>query len=93
MSNFDFDKVKKVMDFTGWTWAMKDGFKTPNLYEIIHFAERELWNVLEKSYPDKQDLRTVCGGFRTEIEWYDDECYLSLSFVLTNWSEWSEKLN
>ena len=94
LSNFDFDRVKKVMDFLKWEWASQDGeFKIPNTYELIKFAKKELWNILERSYKTKENLQTTCGGFRVEIEWYNNECYLSLSFILTEWSEWSEKLN
>lgn len=88
MSNFDFDRVKKVMDFLKWEWASQDGeFKIPSTYELIEFAKRELWNVLERSYETKIDMQTMCGGFKVKVEWYDDECYLTLSFVLTQWSE------
>lgn len=94
LSNFKFDVVKKTMDFLEWKWVFRDGeSKVPSIYEIIKFAEKEIWYILEKSYQHKEDMYISCGGFVINVKWYKDKCCIKLSFVLTGWSEWSEKLN
>lgn len=90
MKNFDFNKVYQVMQCLNWSWATSKGStEVPNVYTIIKFAEGELWHIVNEYYNTKETWTTSCGGFETNICWNDDktECYLSLKFVVTDWSE------
>ena len=75
------------MEYLNWTWVTSEGIQVPSVYEIIKFAEEQLWNLIHKCYNTRQELTIRCGGFETNICWKDDECYLSLKFVVEDWSE------
>lgn len=91
MKNFDFTKVKKVMDFLNWEWIINGERKVPSIYEIIKFAEKEIWHAINKTFESKERLTTRCGGFRVDIEWVHDECGINIAFELTHWFERTER--
>ena len=76
LNNFDFNKVKKIMDVLNWKWASsKNGF--PDMDEIRKLATR----LLIDACVEKQNIST--GGFRAV---YDDngdgDPYVGLEFIV-----------
>lgn len=93
MDNFDFHKVRKVMKFLNWRWALTES-GVPEVYELKEEARRLLNECLYSMIQHGEDNWNIStGGFRvratnykdTEIE--DDEFHigLSLSFELEDW--------
>ncbi len=83
---FDFEKVKKVMDFLNWEWARCDG--VPEIYELRKFARQMLNDVVADIIKSTENTYCLeCGGFRAEANVYDDDekIYLRLSFNLESW--------
>lgn len=91
--NFDFEKVKAVMDKLDWKWSgmkrfdPKDHFKektgsyVPTLDEIKQFAVNLLWDLAncDADY-------ICCGGFRAEKNFTDpDDPWMRLAFEVTDW--------
>ena len=87
---FNFEKVKKVMDFLNWEWVGSDG--VPEIYELRKHS-RKLMNraVTECIKSKQQDYFTECGGFRVECNKYEDDpkVYIRLSFNLESWENWN----
>ena len=76
LNNFDFNKVKKIMDVLNWKWASsKNGF--PDMDEIRKLATR----LLIDACVEKTNIST--GGFRAV---YDDngdgDPYVGLEFIV-----------
>ena len=76
LNNFDFNKVKKIMDVLNWKWASsKNGF--PDMDEIRKLATR----LLIDACVEKQNIST--GGFKAV---YDDngdgDPYVGLEFIV-----------
>ena len=82
MQEFDFGKVAAVMHLLQWKWAHNDPkeMKIPTIQEIKKEAKRLLLRAI--------DLKgTVsCGGFKAGF--YDSkfEPFLTLEFVVEEWS-------
>ncbi len=84
---FDFEKVKKVMDYLNWEWAGCDG--VPEIYELRKRA-RELLRIVVVGVQKKESegqYFTATGGFYAQANVYpnDPKIYLRLSFNLTDW--------
>jgi hypothetical protein len=76
LDNFDFQKVKKVMDALDWVWVSCDG--VPDIYDLRKESRRLLKEVIKtKSY------QIGTGGF--VASYYYGE--LSLEFVVCKWYE------
>lgn len=91
LENFDFDKVKKVMDFLDWTWAtLPEPNSVPTHYQLINSARKKLEEVYDKSMEKKDDSYYYSGGLKAFAE-YNKEIgkvdYLQLDFILTTWDE------
>lgn len=69
LNNFDFNKVKRVMEFLDWKWH---NVGIPNEYQLICEARR----LLEQAYEWKTIIS--CGGFEAD---YNDGLP-SLKFVV-----------
>lgn len=82
---FDFEKVKKVMDFLNWEWFSSNG--VPEIYELRKHARRLMNIAVAECIKTNQKYFTECGGFRVECDKYEDDpkVYIRLSFVLTSW--------
>lgn len=88
LSNFDFEKVHKVMTFLDWTWRYD---RVPDVLELRHTAERLLKEACAKClrhYTTTRDVPYIImnGGLR--IEAYPNKKKtkikeLRLDFVLT----------
>jgi hypothetical protein len=89
LDEFDFEKVKKVMDFLDWKWhAAEDG--VPRIAELRKSARSLLkqcaFKVLLSSEIDAES-NIFTGGFRAQAYKYDDNVNFRLSFVLTEWDD------
>ena len=82
IDNFDFKKVKKVMEFMNLTWVGEP--KSPSISKMKKEASRLLSEVYD-SEPDCSSIAT--GGFKASR--YEDS--LELEFIITDWT--SEILN
>lgn len=83
LDEFDFDKVKKVMDCLEWKY-----YNSPeevSIGELRRMARRLLENVYNEDASDQ--TYTASGGFYAERQMCpgDDTKYLSLKFVVTEW--------
>mgnify|MGYP000046428745 CR=1 FL=1 len=85
LDEFDFDKVKKVMDFLEWKyWESPDD--EINVGELRRMARY----LLQEAY-DFDDSTYECissGGFEVtrRMRPDDDKKYLTLKFVVAEWS-------
>lgn len=60
INNFDFDKVKKVMDYLNWDWRGQ----IPTINEIIGEAQRLLYDAVQALDTNNSDEAHVgTGGF------------------------------
>ena len=85
LDEFDFDKVKRVMDYLGWYYS-SSADKQVSIGELRKMAR----NLLERVYDEDpcSERITACGGFEVTRYMYpeDTEKYLTLKFVVTEWS-------
>jgi hypothetical protein len=85
LDEFDFDKVKKVMDFLEWTYHDSVD-KEVSIGELRRMA-RYLLEIAYTADPSPEFM-TGSGGF--EVTRYmhpgDTTKYISLKFVVTEWS-------
>ena len=88
LENFNFEKVRKTMEFLNWTYY--DSEEIPTTYKLIKSAEKRLKEVYEGATQNKEDYYSNSGGFKAFAE-YNKETgivdFLQLEFVLTEWSE------
>lgn len=85
--NFDFEKVKRVMDAVDWKWSdlnEADGSKAtrvPTVDDIKAYAADLMWRCAN------DDIDCIaCGGFRVEKDFtIDDDPWIHLSFVVEEW--------
>lgn len=90
LDNFNFEKVKKVMDFLNWEWFGSNG--VPEIYELRQHARKLMNTAVTECLKSKEtDYFTECGGFRVECNKYKDDpkIYLRLSFNLESWENWN----
>lgn len=85
ISEFDFEKVHKVMTLLDWTWV--DSGKLPPTIERMKMTVRELFDQIYSSVNrDKRDHSVIAtGGFQityTECKSYN---MYELEFVVENW--------
>nr|QMP83156.1 MAG: hypothetical protein [Caudoviricetes sp.] len=89
LDNFNFEKVKKVMDFLNWEWVGSNG--VPEIYELRQHARKLMNTAVTECIKSKQeDYFTECGGFRVECNKYEDDpkMYIRLSFNIESWDNW-----
>jgi hypothetical protein len=83
LDEFDFSKVKKVMDFLEWTyWDSAD--REISIGELRRMARHLLGIVYNED--TSLESYTASGGFHAERRMYpgDTHKYLSLKFVITD---------
>ena len=86
LENFDFDKVKKTMNFLGWTWAKLQD--VPTTYQIMKSARERLEGAYNNAMKNKKDSCLSSGGLRAFAEYNKKSKvvdFLQLDFVLTSW--------
>ena len=85
LENFDFDKVRNVMNFLNWTWADNE---VPSTYKLINSAKRRLEEAYEISMRENRNCSISSGGLKSSALWDEGQVFcLELDFVLTSWSE------
>lgn len=86
LDEFDFDKVKKVMDCLKWVY-----FDSPDNEVSIGELRRMARRLLEVAYnaDPSPEYTTGSGGFEVTRYMYPGDAtkYLTLSFVVANWSK------
>lgn len=82
LDQFDFEKVKKVMDALNWTWAMGTKAHVPDTPELRKKAREMLWGLVRSR---RQSRRIKAGGLVVEK---DDDGTLELRFEVTAWNTW-----
>ena len=89
LDEFDFEKVKKVMDLLDWTWCDADD-GVPRIGELRKKARQLLkecaFKVLLSSEIDT-DYCIATGGFRASAYKYDDNVYFRLAYELASWDD------
>lgn len=91
ISQFDFDRVAKVMKFLNWKWAIHDGIlEVPDKYDIVEAATNLLYEVFDELLIcSEEDFSIGTGGLVAKAYKYKDEdddsdqIGLTLMFVLT----------
>lgn len=85
LDNFDFEKVKKVMDALEWVYHDSPD-NTVSIAELRKMARGLLKEVYNSSNSDHRF--TACGGFEVERWMYPGETtkYLYLKFVVSEWN-------
>ena len=86
---FDFEKVKTVMDFLNWQWALYNG--VPEIWDLRKHARNQLKTVAKEVLKEERGtFFTSCGGFNASARVYEDcpKIYLELEFVITDWSNY-----
>ena len=75
LDQFDFQKVKEVMDALNWTWGIGTESHVPDIPELRKQAREMLWDVIRS-----KGRMTKTGGFVAEKE---DDDTLELRFEVT----------
>ena len=85
LENFDFEKVRKVMDFLNWTWADNE---VPSTYKLINSAKKRLEEAYTLSERENRNCSISSGGLKASTIWDEGQVvFLELEFVLTSWDE------
>lgn len=90
LENFDFDKVRKVMEFLEWKWwsgEVGSSPEVPGMWRIFKAVEEHLNDVYDTCLATKKNYKLSTGGFSYEAFYYPKDeggIYLSLSFVVTS---------
>jgi len=80
LDQFDFQKVKKVMDALNWKWSMGTESHVPDIPEIRKKSREMLWVLLHS-----KDRMIKTGGLVVEK---DDDDTLELRFEAEAWNTW-----
>ncbi len=75
LEEFDFHKVKRVMDFLEWQWQ----FKTPTVSDIINNARRLCFSAYSDSIKESQFC--LCGSGGLEASYTPEIKSLELKFI------------
>ncbi len=91
LDNFDFDKVRRVMEFLNWTWAtLPEPDTVPSTYQLIKSAKKRLEQAYEYAMDNKRDGYSHSGGFKAFAEYNETTSevdYFELEFIVSSWSE------
>ena len=80
LDQFDFQKVKEVMDALNWTWALGTKAHVPDIPELRKKARKLLWDLVRSN-----SVMIKAGGFVVEKDY---EGTLELRFEITAWNTW-----
>jgi len=84
IEEFDFEKVKKVMELLEWTWH---DVGIPSIGKLVKTAEKLLNDCFDKCLDNKADYFVGTGGFMVRAFYDKKEIYrLDLTFEITDWS-------
>jgi hypothetical protein len=92
LDNFDFEKVKKVVDVLEWQWFDAE-LGIPSVPELRKCARRLLIVVGEKvtkSAEISTEATIATGGFCAKAYKYDDteKIYFKLAFEVSTWDNY-----
>lgn len=90
LSEFDFDKVHKVMKMLDWKWAFEEEMRVPTIYELIKHTEKNSLRALNAVINGKNE-NISCGGFEVVAYYEDGELGLAVKFVLTDYDDYISK--
>lgn len=76
LNEFDFNKVKQVMDYLEWTWYDTDG--VPNIKEMKNSCWRLFEHVLSRYLNSKSKCIISSGGFKITLF----KEYILLEFIV-----------
>ena len=90
IDEFDFERVKKVMDFLEWEWCDAE-IAIPHIGELRKKARLLLSEVSVKVLKNKEieaesNIRT--GGFQATAYKWENEVRMRLAFILTDWDNY-----
>ena len=94
LENFDFDKVKKTMQFLDWKWIdLEGGFQVPSTAKLVLAAKKYLelaYDGLCKADYKDTEYFVACGGFVARARRYHDafnapDILLTMNFNLASW--------
>lgn len=87
LDNFDFEKVKKVVDAIGWEYYESTG-DSCSIATLRKMARKVLTSVVGAREEEK--CYVACGGFEAERYMYlgDEKKYVSLKFVVAEKSNY-----
>jgi hypothetical protein len=80
LDQFDFQKVKEVMDALNWTWAIGTEALVPDIPELRKQAREILWDLVRS-----KGRMIKAGGL--VVEKVDDDT-LELRFEVSSWNTW-----
>lgn len=88
ISNFDFEKVVKVMNFLNWTWVTSNTESgIPSIGELVVSAHELLSQAYDGVLKAEKTFFTATGGFKASATKYDDgEIVLELEFIISNFN-------
>jgi len=91
IEEFDFEKVKSVMEYLKWTWdSVNNETGIPSTGKLVKRAESLLNEAWDKSLEYKEDYMVSTGGFKAQA-YYDNELFrIDLTFELSSWSVYEE---
>jgi hypothetical protein len=78
LDQFDFEKVKEVMDALNWTWGMGTKAHVPDIPELRKLSREMLWDLIRS-----KGQMIQAGGLVVEK---DDDDTLELRFEVTAWN-------
>ncbi len=79
LDEFNFEKVKKVMDCLNWEWYNVEGI--PSISDLRRFTRKLLQDILKESKQNKESfLEYSSGGFKVI---YYNSGELELQFIVT----------
>ena len=91
LAQFDFEKVKKVMEAINWHWAGYEG--APAIRDLKESAESRMYDAIEQAIdPNNEEHHDIgwisnSGGFKA-MAWKNEDGTLArvqLEFVVTDW--------
>ena len=87
LDNFDFERVKKVVDVLNWRYYNSDD-ETCSIAELRKMARNVLTSVVTAKTEER--CFVYCGGFEAERNMYvgDAKKYVDLKFVVTEMSNY-----
>lgn len=88
LEDFDFDRVKQVVDFLHWQWWDESGeYVLPNMQQLRNLARNQLLQAVHAAKTEgKYTLSS--SGFEAHAEFVADELFVELKFVLTSWDNY-----
>lgn len=83
LSEFDFDKLARHMEYDNWRICIGNNLKIPTSYELERFAKNMLLDIIKRYKKNKEKyLYSFCGPFKVTCI----NKVLTLDGVITSWT-------